>query len=178
MKYILVVNGPMLAGKSTLTKLFLQENNTLRISSDVVKWLIGGYDSSNQDHKKLKEQMSFSIAEIGVRNGYSLIVDGGHEKYRNAFKKLAKDNDYTFLSINLESPKDILEKRFFDRVASAKTTNSKKISVTSIDGFNSRYDWYINKNKDFDAQIIDSSKYAPEEILDKVKKLLALKKSN
>lgn len=173
--YILVINGPMLAGKSTLTGLFLKEGNTLRISSDAVKWLIGGYDAENVAHRNLKEEMAFSLAETGVRNGLSLLVDGGHAKYRNKLRELAEKYEYHYLSINLEAPKNILEKRFQERVLDAKKRDFKKISVTTKEGFDSRYEWYVTENKDSDAMVFDTAENSPEEVFEKVRRVLSEK---
>ena len=162
----------MLAGKSTLAKLFLNEENTIRISSDVVKWLIGGYDATNNEHRALKEEMAYSLAETGVKNSLSLIVDGGHNKYRKKLRELADKYNYHYLSINLEAPKEILEKRFQERVISGKKNDSQKISVTTKEGFDSRHEWYLKENRDLDGMVFDTTKNTPEEIFKKVKDIL------
>ena len=76
------------------------------------------------------------------------------------------------MSINLEAPKEILEKRFQERVISGKKNDSQKISVTTKEGFDSRHEWYLKENRDLDGMVFDTTKNTPEEIFKKVKDIL------
>jgi hypothetical protein len=77
------------------------------------------------------------------------------------------------LSVNIEAPIEILEQRFLERVESAKLDESKKISVTTLEGFHSRYNWYLEQNKDKEAITFDSSKLTAEDIVLKIEELIS-----
>jgi shikimate kinase len=167
-KYILILNGPMCAGKSTVTKLLMQRDGIFRGGYDALKWLISNYSADNDQHRKIAKEVVFSATTKAVDLGLSLVIDGGFADYREKYKTLAEKHNFLYLSVNIEAPIEILEKRFLDRVASAKANDSKTISVTTLDGFHSRYQWYINGNKDLDGIVFDSGKLTSEEILAKI----------
>ena len=75
------------------------------------------------------------------------------------------------MSVNIEAPIEVLEKRFLARVESAKVS-SKTISVTTLEGFHSRYQWYLNQNKDYDGVVFDSEELTPEDIVAKIDDLI------
>lgn len=168
---IIVLNGPMCAGKSTVTKLLMQNDNVFRGSYDAVKWLISNYSADNENHKKIAKEIIFNAVATAVELGVSIVIDGGFADFRNRYKELAKKFNFKYLSLNIEAPIEILEKRFLERVDSALQANSKTISVTTLEGFHSRYQWYLNTNKDFVGITFDSSKMSAEEIVAEIMKL-------
>ncbi len=172
-KYILVLNGPMCAGKSTVTKILMQGDAVFRGSYDAIKWLIGGYSADNSEHRKLAKEITFGMITYAVNQGFSVVIDGGFADYRDRYKKLAADNDYVYLSINIEAPYEVLEKRFLERVESAKKVDSKTISVTTVEGFKSRYDWYITTNKDPEGIVLDSNELSLDQILEEIKTMIS-----
>jgi len=170
-KSIIVLHGPMCAGKSTITKLLMQDNNIFRGSSDTIKWLISNYSANNETHRKIAKEITFSAIETAVVSGLSVVIDGGFAKFKDRYKELAYKFNFHYISINIEAPIEILEKRFLERVELATQANSKTISVTTLEGFHSRYQWYLNSNKDHDGITLDSGRLSPEEIVDEIKKL-------
>lgn len=172
-KYILVLNGPMCAGKSTITRLLMQKAGLFRGSYDAVKWLISNYSADNENHRKTAKKVIFSAISTAVESGLSIIIDGGFADYRDAYRKLAQEFNFRYISVNIEAPIEILEKRFLERVDSAIQANSKTISVTTLEGFHSRYQWYLHTNKDPEGTILDSSKLSQEEILLEIEKMIA-----
>jgi predicted kinase len=171
-KYIVILNGPICSGKTTVTKLLMKKDNVFHGSYDQIKWLISNYSGENELHREIAKELTFSMVLKALELGFSVVVDGGNKDYRDKYKELAKKYNHIYLSINIEAPLEILEKRFLDRVASAKERNSKNIAVTTVDGFQSRYQWYINTNKDITAKTFDSSKLSPEEILSQIEELI------
>jgi predicted kinase len=170
-KFILVINGPMCAGKSTLTKLFMEKESVFRGSYDAIKWLIGGYSADNETHRENAKEITFNMISSAVNQGFSIIIDGGFAGYRKRYLRLADENNFIYLSLNIEAPLKILEKRFLERVESSKIKGNN-ISVTTLDGFHSRYDWYLTTNKDPDGIIFDSAKLSTEEISSKITDLI------
>lgn len=162
--FLLILNGPMCSGKSTITKLFLQKENIFRGSFDNTKWLISNYSPDNQHHREIAKKITLSAIESAMDSGLSVVVDGGFGDYRDTYKELAQKFNFHYVSINIEAPINVLEQRFLDRVESAQQNESKTISVTTLDGFHSRYNWYLEQNKDNEAITFDSSILTPEQI--------------
>lgn len=175
-KFLLIINGPMCAGKSTITKLFLEKENVFRGSSDRIKWLISNYSAENKEHRAIAKKITFSAIESAIDSGLSVVIDGGLGEYKIKYKELASRYDYVYLSVNIEAPLEILEQRFLERVESAKRDDSKTISVTTIEGFHSRYAWYCSDNKDTEATTFDSSRATAEEISLQIEKLINARK--
>ncbi len=168
---VIVLNGPMCAGKSTITKLLMQNNNVFRGSYDAVKWLISNYSADNENHRRIAKEVIFSAITTAIESGLSIVIDGGFADFRNRYKELAQKFNFEYISLNIEAPIKVLEKRFLERVNSANQVNSKTISVTTLEGFYSRYQWYLSTNKDFDGITFDSSKLTAEEIVTEIIKL-------
>lgn len=162
-KSIIVLNGPMCAGKSTITKLIMENDNFFRGSYDAIKWLISNYSADNENHRNVSKEIIFNAIHTAVTSGFSIVVDGGFADYRKKYKELAQAYNYHYISINIEAPVEVLEKRFLARVDSAKTKGNT-ISVTTLEGFHSRYQWYLNTNKDPEGTTFDSGKMSAEEI--------------
>lgn len=171
-KFLLILNGPMCTGKSTVTKLFLQKENVFRASSDRIKWLISNYSADNQHHRTIAKKIAFSTIESAMDCGLSVVVDGGLGEYKDKYKELAAKYNFVYVSVNIESPLEVLEKRFLERVESAKRDENKIISVTTLDGFHSRYNWYLEQNKDNEAITLDSNKLTAEEIVLSIERLI------
>ncbi len=161
----------MCAGKSTITKLLMQQDNVFRGSYDAVKWLISNYSADNESHRKIAKEVIFSAITTAVESGLSIVIDGGFADFRNRYKELAQKFNLIYVSLNIEAPIEILEKRFLERVDSATQANSKTISVTTLEGFHSRYQWYLNTNKDLNGTTFDSSKMSADEIVTEIIKL-------
>jgi shikimate kinase len=162
-KFILVLNGPMCAGKSTVTSLLMKEDNIFRGSYDAVKWLISNYSADNQNHRTIAKNAIFGAITSAVHDGLSIIVDGGFNDFRDKYKSLADQNNYIYLSLNIEAPIEILENRFLERLDTRLRGGTKNMSVTTLEGFHSRYRWYVEKNKDLNGITLDSSKLSAEE---------------
>lgn len=171
-KFLLVLNGPMCAGKSTVAKIFMQRDGLFRGSYDAIKWLISNYSADDDHHRKIAKEIAFSGIKKAIESGLSVVIDGGWAEYRKEYQDLAKENKLEYLSVNIEAPIKILEERFLSRVESAQLKNSKTISVTTLEGFYSRYQWYLNTNKDFSGIVLDSSVLNAEEIVIEIDRLL------
>lgn len=157
----------MCAGKSTLTRLFMEKESAFRGSYDALKWLIGGYSADIEIHRTQAKEITFGAISAAVEQGLSIVIDGGFNDYRERYKELAEKNDFKYLSVNIEAPVDILEKRFLERVESA-MIKGNKIACKTLDGFRSRYDWYLSTNKDPDGLVFNSEELTPEEIIMKI----------
>jgi len=171
-KFILMLNGPMCAGKSTTGELLLNEiKNSFRVSSDKIKWLISNY--SKDEHSELAYRLTLTLANSAFHEGLSLIIDSNTYSAKLAalnYKELAKSEKAKFLIVNIEAPIEVLTKRFKERLISAKESNSK-ISVTTIERMLEIYQKYI-EDKDENNFTFDSSVLKPEEICKKITELI------
>ena len=174
-KFILVLNGPMCAGKSTVTKILMERENIFRGSFDAIKWLIGNYSADNEFYRKVAKEIVFSAVSTAVQSGLSVVIDGGFADFREKFKNLAEQHGYKYLSINMEAPLDVLENRFLERVEYSKKVDSNKISIKTLEGFHLRYQWYLNKNKDIDGILFDSHALSPNQIIKEIDDILKTK---
>lgn len=173
-KFILILNGPVCAGKSSVTKLFMQKDNIFHGSYDATKWLISNYSPDIELHRKVTKEIVFSAVSKAIQFDFSFVIDGGNIDFRDRYKELANKNGYMYLSVNIEAPLEILEKRFLERVESAKQSKSKRLAITTLEEFNLRYKWYLSRNKDPEGIILDSSKLTPEEIQKEIEGLIGV----
>ncbi|MFA5131458.1 MAG: AAA family ATPase [Patescibacteria group bacterium] len=177
-KFILVINGPICSGKSTVSELLLKKiPNSFRISMDKIKWFIGNY--SKDKHRKVAYRLTLELARNALREGFSLIVDGSGRFDKNSnsdYKKLAKECKISYIEINIEAPIIILIKRFKERVARAKAVNSN-ISCTTVKKMKEFYNGYL-EYKDNDLITLDSGLNSPEQISNIIIKLIYPKQKN
>lgn len=171
-KFLLIINGPMCAGKSTISDIFLKNEGVFRGSSDRIKWLISNYSGDNPNHRSMAKNITLSAIEGAVNAGLSVVVDGGFNEHRDKYKEIAAKFDLKYLSVNIESPYEVLKQRFIERVESSRQEGGKRISVDTIEGFDTRYEWYESYNKDPEATTFDSSKSSAEEIALKIEKII------
>lgn len=164
----------MCAGKSTITKLLMQNDNLFRGSYDAVKWLVSNFNADNENQRKIAKEIIFAAISTAVETGLSVIIDGGFADYRDRYKELAQKFDFKYVSVNIEAPVEVLEKRFLERVESASKIDNKNISVTTLEGFHSRYQWYLNINKDINGITFDSDKMSADEIYSEIINLISV----
>ena len=172
-KVFLDINGPMCAGKSTVVDTLMKRDGFFRGSFDRVKWLISNYSAANCKHKEIAEKIMLQTITGAMDSGLSIVVDGGHSKSREHYKRLAGEHDFRYISINIEAPYEVLKQRFLERVASAKNNGKQNISVTTAEEFDSRYEKYQDSYKDKSAGLtLDSDKLSLEEIVAEIDKFI------
>jgi predicted kinase len=171
-KFILIINGPICSGKSTVSELLLKKvPNLFRISLDKIKWLIGSY--SKDKHRKIAYRLTLELARNALEEGFSLIIDGCgrfDKNSNNDYKKLANEYKISYIEINIEAPIIILVKRFKARVARAKLVKSN-ISCTTVKKMKEFYNGYL-QYKNNNLITFDSSLSSPEQIRDSIIKLI------
>lgn len=171
-KFILVINGPICSGKSTVSELLLKKiPNSFRVSLDKIKWLIGNY--SKDEHRKVAYRLTLELAKNALEEGFSLIVDGCgrfDKNSNNDYKKLAKEHKISYVEINIEASAIILIKRFKERVVHARAVNSN-ISCTTVKKMKEFYNGYL-EYKDNNLVTLDSGLNNPEQIRDIIIKLI------
>ncbi len=173
-KALLVLNGPMCAGKSTVVATLMQRDGFFRASSDTIKWLISNYSADTSGHRRMAQEITFRAMEAAMEQGLSAVVDGGHHAFRERYRALAARHGCRYVSVNIEAPYEVLKQRFLDRVTDGRKIDRPHISVTTVDGFDARYRWYADENKDRDAAAtLDSSALTVEEIVATITEMVA-----
>jgi adenylylsulfate kinase-like enzyme len=169
-KFVVYILGTSCAGKSTVEDLLKKEiPGMYTLNYDKTKWQFSDYHRDT--HKDRVKSLIKDFFEATCRAGHSillitLIEDRGEYK---SFVDIAVENNYKFLPVQLTAPKDILLKRFRERIKSAKKAGSK-ISVTDENLFlkNMSRKFFVPDN----TSKFDSSKQSPEDIVGEILKLL------
>jgi len=173
-KFILIINGPMCSGKSTLTDLLLKKiPQSFKVSSDKIRWQIANY--SSDIHRELVSELAFSLAKKAAENGLSLIIDGTlvNKKIVNKkYQKLAKKLNYKFIEIKINASWEVIRHRFQERVKNAKLTGNH-ISCTTLKRMKEIYNRYMTVQTP-DIPTFDSDKISPEKLCQKILKLLKI----
>lgn len=167
-KFILMINGPICSGKSTITELLMGKlPKTFRVSVDRAKWLISDY--SKNKYRETAHRLTLELAKAAFNEGFSLIIDGNgrySKDSNNDYKELANKTNTPFFEINLEAPIEILIDRFNKRVEGAKI-NHIKLSITTAEKMMESYKAYFGYKDDSNITF-DSSLMGPEEICQKI----------
>lgn len=170
-KFLVIINGPLCSGKSTVAKL-LSENKSdiFHISGDKIKWFISDYSSEKYTKTGIINRLLLSLVSQAAKEGLLIVIEGNIAllKESEEYLKIAEDNNMNFYQCNIEAPYDILLKRFNQRVIGA-LESKIKISAKTEDDMKSRYDSYQElKNKN--VQLFDSSKMSPQQIVKEIEK--------
>lgn len=168
-KFILIINGPIDSGSRNVIKILMEKlKRVFLVSANKIKFLISDYNP-DRDRKIIHESILF-LAEKMLKNNISIIVEGGsieQESLNEKIKDLAKIEDIKIISINIESPVEVLRKRFLQRLA----LTDSKASVFDEDGFMKRVNAYFDLKNSEDTTF-DSSVEAPELIASKILDLI------
>lgn len=170
-QFILVLNGPICAGKSTVVELILSRHENLFLASyDKIKWSISQY--SSEKHHTVVTNIVLGLAEVAFDQGLSIVADGATLKTtRERYVALAKSKGVKYIEVNMEAPLPLLEERFKQRVVDA-AAKGTKISITELPGMMKIYTRY-QENKNFDFPTFDSSILSAEQIAEEIEKLFS-----
>lgn len=170
-KFVIHLSGPSCVGKSTLNQAIGEKlPGTYTVSYDTQRWQLAGY---NRDRDKaMITEITLGLFEVVANKGIPIQLDFFFRKeadYRHC-KDIAETYGYRFFSFELTAPTEVLLARFRERVADAKRTGSRKISVTDEKVF------LENLSKDRflppDTQRFDTSVMSPDEIASKIVSLI------
>ncbi len=163
---LVIINGPSCVGKSTIIRELLKmKENVFLLSFDSLKRNFSQYEPI-KDYVKVRDLLE-SIAQYVFLKKFDVITDSvlrseGREKLIN----LAKKQDYEVVEINLEADKEVLQKRFQERIERSADAFVKPTN-TSIDRWEELFDLYHNeKNKE--ALTFFTDKMTEKEIIEKV----------
>lgn len=158
-QFMLIVNGPSCGGKSAVISILLEQyGGILNAKSDQIKWLISDYQS--EIYSKTVNEMIFEMIKVALRNNLSVVKEGALFEPEKLFQ-IAKDFKTPLFIANVSAPKEVLEKRFLERVEAKK--NGAKISNVDPVRFEKLYQTYLATKMDSLLEF-DSSLQSPEEI--------------
>jgi len=130
--FIIILDGPMGTGKTTLAKLLhLKLNRTAFLSWDELKWLVNGLENNSED-KDLIAEIRFEMAKKMLTNGINVIIEGGFNKKErlDLYLELAKEQKLNLLGYYFSAPEEILVERAMARPKP--DTEKEKISKENI----------------------------------------------
>ena len=144
-KFILILNGPACAGKTSVTRYFKSKyKNIFTPRGDKLKWLISDYDRTNLHHKEQIVKMTFDLIQSAIKGGFSIVYDWSlTDTQRIKCKKLAKHYGLVFIEVNIEANFDVISCRFDERIEASK--KGAKISLVDPLVMKERYDDYFKK---------------------------------
>jgi predicted kinase len=167
-KFILLIDGPMGSGKTTVANLIHTKiHNTAWIGLDRIKWLVSGFRRSKKQNEMTRNVVE-AMAEEYARQGVNIIVEQGFCLEHVAFfRKLAKKNHAAFYLFELAAPKEVLLRRIKERMAQrVKTRTVGKPVVMSRIMRNLKI--HMDKKKDPQARLIETVGLMPEQIAGKI----------
>ena len=169
-KFLLIIYGPMLAGKTTIAN-YLCESipGVFQVSFDKIKRFISDYVPDGR-YNETMNGLVYALSDKAAENGLSLIFEGNiriQKELRQTYKELADKHGLRFVEIKIEAPLEVLKNRFNERIAD----KGKKLFVRTMEGMLERYDAYM-ANRDNDNPTFDSSASSLEDISVKIKSIL------
>lgn len=162
-KTLILINGPTCVGKSAvITELGKLRTGFFHLSYDRVKWCFLDYKSGSHADEIYK--MLTALMRECVEAGVSVIKDGGLYKEKIfPIVELAKEAGYKIVEVNLEAPKEILIKRFEDRIERSNKNGKEGFANLSEERF-----WELNEmyesSKNTELKTYDTSLMSSEEI--------------
>jgi predicted kinase len=153
-KFLLIVDGPMGVGKTTVSKIIHEKiNNTALLGLDKVKWLVSGFKRTVKQNEMTRSVVKAMTVEY-LSHGVNVIIDQGMRKEAvKQYKELAKEHKAKFILFELEAPHQVLMHRLAGRPV---TPGRSKVSKSRI---NRNYKAYLaNKGKGyFTVNAVDKS---------------------
>lgn len=168
--FIVVIDGPMGAGKTTSSKLLNQKlEGTARVALADVKRFISGFEKDHT-YNRISQEIIIVMVEEYLKRGISVIVEWAMKESvaENLIATAAKYNAQSYF-FQLDAPKDLLLQRVKDRtktllnLSELEDKNIKNIE----ENFEKNYSFHI-ENKYKKAEVIDSTTLSVEEIVERM----------
>lgn len=158
-EFLLLVNGPSCGGKSTVSKILLEQyGGIFNVKGDHIKWLISDYDAPT--HRAVVHEMTLELVKIALSDGLSVLKEGGLFEPEKLVE-IAKEHNVPFFVANISAPRQVLDSRFLERIEAKK--NGAKISNVDPKRFSELYEMYLTTKMESPLEF-DSSVQTPEEI--------------
>ena len=160
-KYIILLSWPSCSWKSTVSDtLFEKYPWIFRVKSDSIKRFISWYTPNLYVNNVTN--MCFALCESAMQEWFSLLCEIRFTL--DTYQALAEKYEYKIVTVNLEAPYEILEKRFSERVTAYKESWSKWYMNTDMGRFTSMYEKYMTDKIDA-TMSFDTSKVTVDETI-------------
>ncbi len=116
-KFLIIIDGPMGSGKTTIGKLLHQKlKRTAILSTDGIKWFISDFERGERDNK-ISAAVLMQMAKEYIKHGINILLPQGFWKkeFVEPYIKLAEENNLKTFIYHLEAPKEVLLDRIDNR---------------------------------------------------------------
>jgi predicted kinase len=157
-KFLIVIDGPMGAGKTTVaTLLHKKMKRTAYLGLDKIKWFISDFKRVPEDNEIVREVVA-AMANEYLKHGISVIVEQGMRKEKiEELKRIAKKHRASYHFYQLEAPKALLFKRIQER---PRLIGKPRISMARIER---NYNAYF-AHKHPNASVLDAEKLTAQQL--------------
>jgi predicted kinase len=133
-KFIVIIDGPMGSGKSTVGELLVKKfKRTALVNEDKIKWFISDFRRSIKDNSIVRAVLIQMCKEY-LKQGISIIVAQGFLKGirpLTPYIAMAKKNKARFIIYHLDAPKEVLLERIDER-RKTRISDKKPIAASRI----------------------------------------------
>lgn len=167
---LIVIDGPMGAGKTTTSKLLNEKiPGTARIALSDVKRFISDFEASHT-YNKISQEIILIMAEEYLKRGVSVIVEWAMKAERTeSLTAIASKYDASSFIFQLDAPKELLLQRVLDRTKNLLSLDELPAeNIQNIrENFEKNYSFHL-ENKHQSGVIICSASSAPKEIVEQM----------
>lgn len=171
-KYIINIFGAMTTGKSTLVESLQKHIDRIyTVDYDVVKKQISGFYSSRdrETATKITYDTLASVAEAGL-DILALLPPPKDEGTYDRVERIAQNNGYKVINIELVAPLDILVERYKQRLDFLQNAGEDTGKLRTVDEFKETVQTPYFKPDN--VTTFDSSLLPPDEIFEQVGRLI------
>lgn len=162
---LIIIDGPMGAGKSTVGKILHQElKGFAKIGLDLVKWFVSDF-SRTPEENRVAGKIVLAMCDTYLQNNTSVILENGFRtgELMLPYLELAENLEIRSYVYQIEAPRSVLMERLSLR---AKPEAAK--TPVSIERITSNIDSYLINKYPSPRRIFDSSQLFPEEIVERI----------
>lgn len=116
-KFLIIIDGPMGAGKTTIGRLIHQQlPRTAILSTDAIKFFISDFERGDRDNA-ITATVLMQMCREYVKQGINILLPQAFWKkeYLDPYLKLAEENDLKVFIYQLEGSKELLLNRIHNR---------------------------------------------------------------
>lgn len=158
---LIIIDGPMGSGKTTIGKLLHKElARTVILSTDAIKWFISDFERGERDNA-ISAAVLMAMCKEYIRQGMSILLPQAFWKkeYLEPYIRLAKENNMQLHVYQLETPKDIL----LDRIGKRPKPELANTPVPQERILKNLQTWEDNRYEM--GKTFDTSQLSPDEIV-------------
>lgn len=172
-KILVIIDGPMGSGKTTIGKILRQNlKRTAVLSTDMIKFFLSDFERGERDNA-ITAAVLMQMCKEYINQGISIVLAQGFwkEEYLRPYLQLAKENNLEVFIYQLEAPKDFL----IERIRNRPTPELAKTPVPEERIQKNLQKWEENRynlGKTFDVTKMSSEQIAKEILNDITKSFL------